>query len=625
MKRLYIICGMAVLALGVNAQGIDKSSLKQLPSQLSLNKKASSTVTDQQKAPGDIIWTEDFTTGIPAGWSTVDNNGMGYDWVINNADITADFTSTTAIASTSGGNHMLLFGDENNVGGGSTPMDAYFQTAAISMGTGYPAVSIRFEQKFRECCTGAASMNVIVSRDAAFTPGATTVAYNTNSASVAVNATSADPLMTSINISAVAGGGYAGDIYIRFHKTINSHYFWMVDDIELFETESFDISLNADSWYHNPLYKIQYSLIPLDQVAGISFDGTIQNLGGSAMPNTSLSANVSGAGTGTVNSTPINLAPVTTIVAETAPFTPSALGVYNTLITVAGDSAETDLSNNNSTGIFEVTNFVYGKDSDVMTGSFGPFDDDGDGIDDPYEVYAEYELNAATDFTGMLLCVSGATSVGAEIYYNFYHEDVASGTIVPEYDGLLVPVPMYTITAADITSATTTNWITLPYPTVISVDPAISQAVYPVAGYNIDPVNFAVSGTAADTSNYLTVFGTTAGETGYFITSTPMMRLSQDLNIGIDEADLGGIALGQNMPNPFNANTIVPFSLINAATVEFTVTDLMGKIVERQELGTLSSGDHTIDFEAGNLAGGIYYYTVSANGKSTTKKMSVAK
>lgn len=119
------------------------------------------------KAPGDTIWYEDFTGGIPAGWSVVDNTSNNYNWVINNATInnsanTFGYTNTGPIASTSGGNHMLLFGDqynEPNMPANPIDMDAYFQTSAIAL-TGQANVSVVFQEKFRLCCSSDARIKL---------------------------------------------------------------------------------------------------------------------------------------------------------------------------------------------------------------------------------------------------------------------------------------------------------------------------------------------------------------------------------------------------------------------------------------------------------------------------------
>jgi len=65
--------------------------------------------------------------------------------------------------------------------------------------------------------------------------------------------------------------------------------------------------------------------------------------------------------------------------------------------------------------------------------------------------------------------------------------------------------------------------------------------------------------------------------------------------------------------------------LVNAGNVTFTVTDVTGKIIESRNMGVLGAGDQNIEFDGSNLAGGIYYYTLTTNGKRSTKKFAVAK
>ena len=134
----------------------------------------------------------------------------------------------------------------------------------------------------------------------------------------------------------------------------------------------------------------------------------------------------------------------------------------------------------------------------------------------------------------------------------------------------------------------------------------------------------AVSGDAADTTNFLTVFATTAGQSNYFITSIPMLRLVMPGASGIEDTDVS-LDLGQNMPNPFNGTTVIPFTLSQASDVSFIVTDVTGKIIDSKELGILSSGEQRIEFDGSNLAGGVYYYSVVIDGKKSTKQFSVVK
>ncbi|MFB0924046.1 MAG: hypothetical protein QMB65_01985, partial [Vicingaceae bacterium] len=143
MKKIYL-CAMALSVGSLSfGQSLNGKSSKQDNAQLSLNNGATATNSNSaNKAPGDIIWSEDFTGGLPAGWSMTDNTGNSYEWILNNLDISnntstpSGYTDASAIASTSGGNHMMIFADEYNrvalaSTGSATDMDSYFQTAGI--------------------------------------------------------------------------------------------------------------------------------------------------------------------------------------------------------------------------------------------------------------------------------------------------------------------------------------------------------------------------------------------------------------------------------------------------------------------------------------------------------------
>jgi Secretion system C-terminal sorting domain len=84
-------------------------------------------------------------------------------------------------------------------------------------------------------------------------------------------------------------------------------------------------------------------------------------------------------------------------------------------------------------------------------------------------------------------------------------------------------------------------------------------------------------------------------------------------------------SLGQNMPNPFNANTTINYNLAASVPVTFTVTDLAGKVVMSQNYGKVLSGPQTIELSANQLESGIYYYTLTAGASTQTRKMVVAK
>ena len=77
--------------------------------------------------------------------------------------------------------------------------------------------------------------------------------------------------------------------------------------------------------------------------------------------------------------------------------------------------------------------------------------------------------------------------------------------------------------------------------------------------------------------------------------------------------------LYQNIPNPFNEQTIIRFNLTESGKVILTITNVDGKVIERIE-GDYTSGMHTIELM--NLQkSGVYYYQLETERFSGTKKM----
>ncbi|KAA0247237.1 MAG: T9SS C-terminal target domain-containing protein, partial [Chlorobiota bacterium] len=55
------------------------------------------------------------------------------------------------------------------------------------------------------------------------------------------------------------------------------------------------------------------------------------------------------------------------------------------------------------------------------------------------------------------------------------------------------------------------------------------------------------------------------------------------------------------------------------------VYNVLGKEVATLANGEFESGRHSVDFNASDLASGVYYYTISAGNFSSTKKMILMK
>jgi hypothetical protein len=81
----------------------------------------------------------------------------------------------------------------------------------------------------------------------------------------------------------------------------------------------------------------------------------------------------------------------------------------------------------------------------------------------------------------------------------------------------------------------------------------------------------------------------------------------------------------QNYPNPFNPTTKIKFSLPEDEFVSLKIYNQLGKEVAVLINERISAGNHIINFDASDLASGIYYYKISAGKISLTKKMILIK
>lgn len=92
-----------------------------------------------------------------------------------------------------------------------------------------------------------------------------------------------------------------------------------------------------------------------------------------------------------------------------------------------------------------------------------------------------------------------------------------------------------------------------------------------------------------------------------------------------DNQVVNAFSLEPNYPNPFNPSTLIVYALPIQSKVTLKVMNILG-----QDLVTLvdevkPAGRNEVTFDASSLPSGIYFYRISANGKSLTRKMVLSK
>jgi len=84
-------------------------------------------------------------------------------------------------------------------------------------------------------------------------------------------------------------------------------------------------------------------------------------------------------------------------------------------------------------------------------------------------------------------------------------------------------------------------------------------------------------------------------------------------------------SLQQNYPNPFNPVTIIRYALPENNHVTLKLYDVLGREIATLINGDISAGEHQIEWNAGNLPSGIYYYRIQAGNFTETKKLLLTK
>jgi hypothetical protein len=108
---------------------------------------------------------------------------------------------------------------------------------------------------------------------------------------------------------------------------------------------------------------------------------------------------------------------------------------------------------------------------------------------------------------------------------------------------------------------------------------------------------------------------------------TPEIDVEVSTSTGIeDESGLPRVySLAQNFPNPFNARTTISFALPQQSDVKIEVYNLLGQKTATLAEGLLPAGNHTVTWDASDVASGVYYYKLTAGDYTSVKMMTLLK
>jgi len=147
----------------------------------------------------------------------------------------------------------------------------------------------------------------------------------------------------------------------------------------------------------------------------------------------------------------------------------------------------------------------------------------------------------------------------------------------------------------------------------LAVGPDIKQNYVSTKNRRIPDLAVTMAGVFGVDAEYAT------GEFMAEIFNTGTVGTTSETNLQIN------YTLSRNYPNPFNPTTTIEYSLPQAGYVSLIVFNLLGTEISRLVSGEQETGNHSISWNAANVASGIYFYRLQAGDFIQTRKMVLLK
>jgi hypothetical protein len=620
MKKVYIIGLFSFATLAVNAQKVN-NEYKSRIADVSAEYKSKPVSEATEKV---VIWSNDFSNA--SQWSISNNTSDLQDWVITNISSTATGyntgTWTEAGITVSNENGYALF-DSDLVGTNGGTQDAFITTAQGVNLSSYPNVVLEFAQRIRIWQTTESIIEV--SNDG----GTTWSQFPINvgrpvsvpyEEMVSVNIT--DDLITGLP----AAGGQA-NVLIRFRYIGSWDYAWMIDDVKIIEQPADDVK-NSYAYIAGINNEgIEYGRTPLDQVDdSYEVGGNVVNFGVNDQNNVQIVADF-----GSFSSN-FNLG--TVISGDTVLYsnveTPTlAVGTYNGTYTVTStaETAGVNFANNTSLRNFAITSNVYSQDgigihpaANQQLSSFG-----SESFSEPADTYlaSMYHLRAATNLiSGFEIGITASTVAGAEVQISIVDTAtfLADGLApVGDLNGNTAESDIFEVVQGHIDAGI----ISVAFPQAISLPAGAYYAVVrPMNTSGSSPIRVFDDQSVPQPwyASMVNIPDPTA--TSYSNGNAFAIRLKMGNQANVSEIE--GLSSVAVYPNPATASTNVAIELTNEAEVAITVTDLSGKVVYSNALGTVN-GTQNVTINTDSISGGAYLVNVSVNGTVSTQKLIVRK
>jgi len=117
----------------------------------------------------------------------------------------------------------------------------------------------------------------------------------------------------------------------------------------------------------------------------------------------------------------------------------------------------------------------------------------------------------------------------------------------------------------------------------------------------------------------------TVTETTIFVLTlnNEITHLSASYNVYVYVPSPPKHSLSQNFPNPFNGSTMIEFIMPDDGYASLKVYDTLGREITTITEGFFMRGTHRVNWNADNIASGVYFYTLKSGTYTETRQMMI--
>ncbi|MEX1193348.1 MAG: T9SS type A sorting domain-containing protein [Brumimicrobium sp.] len=613
----------------------------------------------------NVVWEEDFT-GATNGTAPIAFSTTNGDYTLDGAE--GDYWSQTNAANPPIGNptgmngRYMRWNSYDNVtneaaGFATTDVNGAIRTPVIDL-SGSPDNNLKlsFITASMFCChPDEFPWAISVSTDGGTSFGAPIlidfgVSRNVNTSSLS------SPLPWTVDLSGeldvdptqndevVLEFRWVGDVQHDYPDggfQFNTHYFWDLDDLKIYETPPYDLIVDK-AWTGDIVTDFEVSEVPTSIGGDFVAQAKIINNGIQTPSNIELKVSIMDGATVLETATGGVLAnnfsgSTDTITFDTGiDLSTIATGDYEVeyeILLAETDEDETNNIKTRSLSITDNTYATYNKDMTLAGESPGNSFSQTQGTSTEMKFGNVYMFDEDVTLHGVELAghpgyQNSPTTEGEQLDIYIYEHDMSSW----QFNFIEGPYE-FEVTSDRLSSNGNRSIYNLHQPKEGSAasGPFTMQAntnyVIAFSHFGGEDTHFFYWGTPFDDDNSARMEGpfATGGNVGWFVydeEANMALNLDESLNVSDEEFEKNSVKL---YPNPTSESATVSYSLKSESPVSLEVRDLTGKVVYKSEETNQLAGSHKMKINTSNLSNGMYTYTLVSKDIKVTNKFVVGK